>query len=183
MREQMETQQYLTFSVGGEEYAMRILSVREILLYGAVTTVPKAAPWIRGVTNVRGSVVPVVDLGTKLGVGDTTPTLSTRIIVVDASIDGETTTIGLMADSVTQVIDLGAADIEPPPTLGTHIDSSYLVGVGRTGGAKFVLLLDIDAVLTRGDAAHVAEVADDAQPADEGADAQQADEAAATEAV
>jgi len=167
MRDQTETEQYLAFMVGGEEYAIGILGVREILAYGAVTTVPKAAPWIRGVTNVRGSVVPVVDLGTKLGVGQTVPTPWTCIVVVEASADGERTTLGLMAESVTQVIDLAAADIEPPPTLGTHIDSSYLVGVGRTGGAKFVLLLDIDAVLTRSEAADAAEVVDAHAAADE----------------
>ncbi|MEO8379111.1 MAG: chemotaxis protein CheW [Acidobacteriota bacterium] len=158
--EQMETQQYLTFTVGGEEYAIGILSVREILAYGAVTTVPKAAAWIRGVTNVRGSVVPVVDLGIKLGVGQTVPTPWTCIIVVDALADGETTRLGLMAESVTQVIDLSADDIEPPPTLGTHIDTSYLLGVGRTGGAKFALILDIDAVLTRSETADAVEVVD-----------------------
>ena len=161
MAEQSETQQYLTFSVGGEEYGIRILAVREILAYGAVTTVPKAAPWIRGVTNVRGSVVPVVDLGTKLGVGASVQTPWTCIIVVDAKADGETTTLGLIAESVTQVLDLTADDIEPPPALGTHIDTSYLVGVGRTGGAKFVLILDIDAVLNRSEMAGAAEVVEE----------------------
>lgn len=164
---QSETQQYLTFNVGGEEYGIGILGVREILAYGTVTTVPKAAPWIRGVTNVRGSVVPVVDLGTKLGVGASVPTPWTCIIVVDAMADGEATTLGLIAESVTQVLDLSADDIEPPPTLGTHIDTSYLVGVGRTGGAKFVLILDIDAVLTRSEVAETAEVVEEHAAADE----------------
>lgn len=160
MREQMETQQYLTFSLAGEEYAVRILGVREILTYGVLTTVPKAAPWIRGVTNVRGSVMPVIDLGMKLGVGPTVPTPYTCIVVVDAIAEEETTTLGLMAESVNQVIDLGEADIEPPPALGTHIDNGYLLGVGRTGGAKFVLILDLDAILTRSEIVDAAEAAD-----------------------
>ena len=162
-----DTQQYLTFSVGGEEYGIRILAVREILAYGAVTTVPKAAPWIRGVTNVRGSVVPVIDLGTKLGVGASPTTPWTCIIVVDALAEGEITTLGLIAESVTQVLDLTAADIEPPPALGTHIDTSYLLGVGRTSGAKFVLILDIDAVLNRDEVKDAAEVVEEHAAADE----------------
>lgn len=153
-------QQYLTFVVAGEEYAIRILAVREILTYGDITAVPKAPAWMRGVINVRGSVVPVVDLAMKLGFEATAPASVTRIIIVEAIVAGEMTTIGLIAAAVNQVIDLSASDIEPPPSLGTHIDTTNLIGVARTGGAKFVLLLDIDAVLTRIEASNVAEAAE-----------------------
>ena len=143
------TQQYLTFLIAGEEYAVRILAVREILAYGPITPVPKAPSWMRGVANVRGSVVPVVDLGMKLGIGATRTTSLTCIVIVEASIGEETVTIGLLAESVKQVIDLGPADLEPPPSIGTQIEAEYLLGIGRTGGAKFVLVLDIDAVISR----------------------------------
>lgn len=143
----VERAQYLTFHVAGEEYAIGILQVREILEYDTITGVPGAPPSIRGVINLRGSVVPVVDLARQLGLPESPITKRTCIVVVEVNLDGERTVMGVMADTVSQVIDLGAADVEPPPAFGTRAHLEYLLGMGKAG-KKFILLLDIDRVLS-----------------------------------
>ena len=139
--------QYLGFHVAGEEYAVGILRVREILEYDTITRVPGTPASIRGVINLRGSVVPVVDLALKLGLPESPLTKRTCIVIVEVDLDGERTVMGVMADSVTQVIDLSPEDIEPPPTFGTRVHVDYLLGMGKAG-KKFILLLDIDRVLS-----------------------------------
>jgi purine-binding chemotaxis protein CheW len=139
--------QYLGFHVAGEEYAVGILRVREILEYDTVTRVPTTPPCIRGVINLRGSVVPVVDLAAKLALPETVVTKRSCIVVVEVTLEGEPTVIGLLADSVSQVIDLPAAEIEPPPSFGTRLRVECLLGMGRAG-KRFVLLLDIDTLLS-----------------------------------
>lgn len=142
----VERAQYLSFHIAGEEYAIGILQVKEILEYDTITGVPGAPPSIRGVINLRGSVVPVVDLALKFGLPESPITKRTCIVVVEVNLDGERTVMGVMADTVSQVIDLGAADIEPPPAFGTRAHIEYLLGMGKAG-KKFILLLDIDRVL------------------------------------
>ncbi|WNG32333.1 purine-binding chemotaxis protein CheW [Archangium violaceum] len=141
--------QYLSFFFAGEEYALGILKVKEIIEYTSVTRIPGAPGWVRGVFNLRGSVVPVVDLAVKL---DTPPSTLTRwscIVVVEVKLDGERIVLGLLADSIGQVIELGPADVVPPPSFGTKVHLDYLLGMGRMeAGRKFVLLLDIDKVLS-----------------------------------
>jgi purine-binding chemotaxis protein CheW len=139
--------QYLTFFIGDEEYAADILRVREVIEYDTITRVPAMPDCIRGVINLRGSVVPVVDLAVKLGLGETPVTKWTCIIIVEVRFDNEKTAIGLMADAVSQVIDLRPEDVEPPPTFGTRIRADYLLGMGKAG-KKFVLMLDINRVLS-----------------------------------
>jgi purine-binding chemotaxis protein CheW len=139
--------QYLSFLLGGEAYAIGILRVREILEYQPATRVPQTPPSIRGVINLRGKVIPIVDLALKFGLPPTQPTKWTCIIVVETSIGGETAVMGVLADSVSEVIDLHPGDIEVPPSFGTHVKVDYLRGMGRTG-QKFVLLLDIERVLS-----------------------------------
>jgi len=139
--------QYLSFFLGGEAYAIGILRVREILEYQPATRVPQTPPSIRGVINLRGKVIPIVDLALKFGLPPTQTTKWTCIIVVETNIGGETAVMGVLADSVSEVIDLGAADIEVPPTFGTQVKVDYLRGMGRAG-QKFMLLLDIDRVLS-----------------------------------
>jgi purine-binding chemotaxis protein CheW len=139
--------QYLSFLLGGEAYAIGILRVREILEHQPATRVPQTPPSIRGVINLRGKVIPIVDLALKFGLPPTQTTRWTCIIVVETSIGGETAVMGVLADSVSEVIDLNPGDIEVPPTFGTHVKVDYLRGMGRTG-QKFVLLLDIDRVLS-----------------------------------
>ena len=145
-----EQSQYLGFHIGGEEYAIGILRVREILEYDTVTKVPTTPPSIQGVINIRGSVVPVVDLAVKLGLPASVVTKRSCVVVVEMIFEGERTVMGLLADAVSQVLDLPAAEIEPPPPFGTRIRVECLLGMGRAG-KKFVLLLDIDRLLSTDD--------------------------------
>jgi purine-binding chemotaxis protein CheW len=139
--------QYLSFFLGGEAYAIGILGVREILEYQAPTRVPQTPPSIRGVINLRGKVIPIVDLAVKFGLAPTQASKWTCIIVVETSIGGETAVMGVLADSVSEVIDLPPSDVEVPPSFGTRVKVDYLRGMGRRG-QRFVLLLDIDRVLS-----------------------------------
>ncbi len=139
--------QYLGFFVADEEYAVGILKVKEILQFEAITRVPGMPPTIRGVTNVRGSVVPVVDLAVRFGLPELQVTSRTCIVIVEVELEGERTTMGVMADSVSQVIDLAADDIQAPPSFGTRVHMDYLLGMGRSG-RKFILILDIDRILS-----------------------------------
>ena len=142
-----EQSQYLGFHIGGEEYAIGILRVREILEYDTVTKVPTTPPSIRGVINLRGSVVPVVDLAVKLGLPESVVTRRSCVVVVEILLEGERTVMGLLADAVSQVLELPASEIEPPPPFGTRIRVECLLGMGRAG-KRFVLLLDIDRLLS-----------------------------------
>jgi purine-binding chemotaxis protein CheW len=139
--------QYLSFLLGGEAYAIGILRVREILEYQPPTRVPQTPPSIRGVINLRGKVIPIVDLAVKFGMPPTEATKWTCTIVVETSIGGETAVMGVLADAVNEVIDLLPSDIEEPPSFGTRVKVDYLRGMGRAG-QKFILLLDIDRVLS-----------------------------------
>ena len=159
-----EEMQYLGFHVAEEEYAIGILRVREILEYDTVTRVPTTPPSIRGVINLRGRVVPVVDLAVKLGLPESQITKRSCIVVVEVELDGERTVMGVLADAVSQVIELPASEIEPPPPFGPRVRVDCLVGMGRAG-KKFVLLLDIDKLLSVDELAAAAQVESGA-PAD-----------------
>ncbi len=126
---------------------MSIIRVKEIIQYDTLTKVPKTPHWIRGVINLRGGVVPVVDLAVKFGLPETAITSSACIVITEADLDGELIVMGVLADAVSQVIELRSDDIEPAPTFGTRINVDYLVGMGRSG-KKFVLMLDIDKVFS-----------------------------------
>jgi purine-binding chemotaxis protein CheW len=153
--------QYLTFYLAGEEYAIGILCVKEILEYDTLTKVPQTPPWIRGVINLRGSVVPVVDLAAKFGLAASPVTKRTCIVIVEANLEGTQTVMGVLADAVSQVMDLAAEDIEAPPTFGTQVRVDYLQGMGKVG-KKFVLLLDVDRVLSASELLPSARAAADA---------------------
>ncbi len=152
VQDAVEQTQYLSFSLAGEEYAIGILRVREILEYDTVTTVPQTPPSIRGVINLRGSVVPVVDLAVKFGLPATPLTKRTCIVIVEVDLEGTQTVMGVMADAVSQVMDLAPQDIEAPPAFGTRVRVDYLRGMGKVG-RRFVLLLDVDRVLAAPDLA------------------------------
>lgn len=139
--------QYLTFFVAGEEYAVNILKVKEIIEYDTVTAVPKTAPWVRGVTNLRGNVVPVVDLAVKFGLPASQVSKLSCIVITEVLYDGEKLTLGVIADSVSQVVDFAENEIEAPPPFGTRVRIEFLLGMGRLG-KKFCLILDIDKVLS-----------------------------------
>jgi purine-binding chemotaxis protein CheW len=141
-----ETQD-LGFHVAEEEYAIGILRVREILEYDTATRVPGTPRSIRGVINLRGRVVPVVDLAVKLGLPESQITKRTCVVVVEVDLGGERSVMGVLADSVSQVLDLPQGEIEPPPPFGPRVRVECLVGMGRAG-KRFVLLLDIDKLLS-----------------------------------
>jgi len=158
----LSTVQYLTFFTASEEYAISIVKVSEIVEYEAVTMVPNTPIWIRGVTNLRGRVVPVVDLAVKFGLPASEISKFSCIIITEVMFQGENLTMGVLADSVSQVIDLCADEIEATPPFGTRVKTEYLLGMGALG-KKFCLILDIDKVLSADEFLAVTEaVADDA---------------------
>ena len=167
----VSTVQYLTFLTAGEEYAISIVKVSEIVEFEAVTTVPNTPVWIRGVTNLRGRVVPVVDLAVKFGLPASGTTKFSCIIITEVIFQGEKLTMGVLADSVSQVIDLSADEIEETPPFGTRVKTEYLLGMGALG-KKFCLILDIDKVLSADEILAVTEVvADEESSKDSAADA------------
>lgn len=144
---EQDVQQYLTFMIGGEEYAISLLKVKEIIEYDTVTSVPKTPEWVRGVINLRGSVVPVIDLAVKFRLPASVAGRLTCIVITEVECGGEATVMGVMADSVRQVIDLKPQDVEHPPSFGTRVKVDYLLGMARSG-KKFCLLLDTEKVLS-----------------------------------
>ena len=142
-----EAQQVLTFHIGGDTYAIDILRVREIVEYQTVTRVPTAPAWIRGVVNLRGSVVPALDLAVKLGLPGAPVGRRTCIVLVEVELQGEETVLGIIADAVDQVVDLSPADVQPPPSFGARVHPDYLLGLAKLD-FRLALLLDIDRILT-----------------------------------
>lgn len=161
MNEHYEQPQYLTFHVAGEEYAVGILQVREIIEYGTVTKVPTMPEFVRGVINLRGSVVPVVDLAAKLGLPPTNVSRWSCIILVEVAIEGEETVVGVLVDAMGQVIELSPEDVEKPPSFGTRARGEALRGMGKVGN-KFIMILDIERVLGHSAVLEVAPAAGDA---------------------
>jgi purine-binding chemotaxis protein CheW len=139
--------QYLTFKLSEEVYAIEIIRVREVLDYTKVTKVPNTPDFMEGVINLRGGVVPVVDLRLKFGMDSTRKTVDTCIIIADVTVDDEQTLIGALADSVKEVIDLEADHIEPAPKIGTRIDTDFIQGMGKRDG-EFIIILDINKVFS-----------------------------------
>lgn len=139
--------QYLTFYVAGEEYAVTILKVTEIIECVSLTHVPGTPSWIRGVLNLRGAVVPVVDLAVKFGLAPTELTRRTCVVMVELEHESERLVLGVMADSVHQVVELAPEQIQPPPSFGPKVRVDCIQGMGASGDA-FVVLLDIDRVLS-----------------------------------
>ncbi|MFI5234400.1 MAG: chemotaxis protein CheW [Gemmatimonadales bacterium] len=144
--------QYLTFQVAEVEYALGILGVREIIEYDTLTRVPNAPTAVRGVINLRGSVVPVVDLAVKFGREECAVTKRTCIVIVECVLDEQPAVMGVLVDAVCQVMDLAPDDIEPPPAFGAGVRIEFLLGMGKTGRG-FVLLLDMDRLLSAQEAA------------------------------
>lgn len=139
--------QYLTFFVGAEEYAIGILHVREILEFSGATRVPGTPPSVLGVINLRGRVVPVIDLARKFGSTASAITSRSCVVLVDVEVESENLVVGLLADSVHEVVEIPAENIEPPPSFGTRVNIDFLESLGRNGD-RFVLILAIDRLLT-----------------------------------
>lgn len=143
----METTQYLTFKLEDEVFALDISKVREVLDFTTITKVPKTPEFMRGVINLRGSVVPVVDLRLKFGMSKTEKTVNTCIIIAEVTIDNDTTVLGALADSVQEVMDLEPGHIEPAPKIGTRLNTEFIRGMGKRDNS-FVIILDIDKVFS-----------------------------------
>ncbi|HNY63875.1 MAG TPA: chemotaxis protein CheW [Deltaproteobacteria bacterium] len=156
-----ETTQYLSFNLDEEEFALEISRVREVLDFTRITKVPKAPSFMKGVINLRGSVVPVVDLKEKFGIRETEKTVLTRIIICEIDVDGELTVIGALADSVHEVMDIEPQDIEPAPKIGTRLDTDFLKGMGKHGD-DFIMILDIDHVFSADELSLVSRTGSDA---------------------
>lgn len=146
-KEIAEQQQYLTFLMASEECAISLLKVREIIEYAAVTTVPQMPQWVKGVINLRGSVVPVVELAAKFGMEQKPVSKTTCIVIVETQFENHEIIVGLIVDAVSQVMELSAEEIQPVPDFGTRVKMDYLLGMARSG-RKFALLLDVDKVMT-----------------------------------
>ena len=151
-----ETALYLTFRLGEEVFAIDVKQVREVLDLTSITKVPRAPEFMRGVINLRGSVVPVVDLKMKFGLPKTEGTLDTRIVVMEIELDGEITILGAMADSVHEVLELEPGQIQEPPKLGTRWRSEFIRGMGKRKD-EFVIIIDIDRVFSTDELAFVQE--------------------------
>jgi len=145
-----ETRQYLSFKLDEEEFALDISKVREVLDFTKITKVPQTPDFMKGVINLRGSVVPVVDLNKKFGIKHTEKTSDTRIIIGEVTIDGNDIMLGVLADSVHEVMDIEPENIEPSPRIGTRLNTEFLKGMGRRG-EEFVMILDIDKVFSAED--------------------------------
>ena len=137
---------YLTFSLGAEEYGLEILKVREIIGYIDVTAVPQTPHHVRGVVNLRGQVIPVVDLRTKFGMETAEVTEQSCIIVVEIAQNNHTCSTGIIVDRVQEVLDIAGAEIEEPPQFGAAVDTEFILGMGKIGDSVKILL-HIDKVL------------------------------------
>lgn len=144
--------QYLTFVLGRETLAIGILSIKEILEYAPPTEVPMMPSFIRGVINLRGAVVPVLDLATRLNRPSAPTTKKTCIVIVEAEVVGERQVIGVIVDAVNEVLEIASTDIEGAPGFGTSIRTDYIAGLGKVGG-RFVIILDVDRILSMQDMA------------------------------
>jgi purine-binding chemotaxis protein CheW len=143
-----ETRQYLTFKLGNEIFATDVAKVREVLDFTTITEIPRTPPFMSGVINLRGSVVPVVDLRLCLEMSKTEKTRNTCIVVVEVLFENEAIVIGALADSVEEVIDLEPEQIRPAPRMGTQIRTDFLKGMGKRDDAQFIMILDIDRVFS-----------------------------------
>lgn len=138
---------YLTFELGREVYGLQILKVQEIIGMMNVTAVPRTPEFVRGVINLRGKVIPVIDLRLKFAMETKEDTERTCIIVVQVSGGSQMVTMGIIVDEVSEVLDVKAEQIEPPPSFGGAVDTDFILAMGKVG-QKVVMLLDADKVLT-----------------------------------
>lgn len=147
MAENATVSQYLTFQLGAEVYALDVTHVREVLEAIPITPLPNTPDHLRGVINVRGTVVPVLDMRLRFGLSRTENTINTCIVVLDASIEGTRVVLGALVDSVQEVVDFDASQIEPAPRIGTDEGRRYLTGIGKHED-KFTLILDVRKVFS-----------------------------------
>ncbi|WP_199540902.1 chemotaxis protein CheW [Paraburkholderia kururiensis] len=148
----IEPAQVLTFMLAGEAYGLGILSIKEIISYTAMTTVPMMPAFARGVINLRGAVVPVMDLLARFGKPSSEVTKRTCIVIVEVQVQGERQDIGIVVDAVNEVLDIPASDIEPPPAFGSSVRTEFIQGMGKVRG-RFVVLLALQHMMSANDIA------------------------------
>jgi purine-binding chemotaxis protein CheW len=156
-------QQYLSFTLDQEPYALDISRVREVLEHQPITRIPRTPEFFKGILNLRGSAVPVVDLRRKFGMPATKTTVNTCIIIVEVTWEGERIVLGALADSVREVFELAEEQIVPPPRMGTLIRPEYIQGMGRAGN-RFIVVLNVDALFSGEELALVKAAAQEAPP-------------------
>jgi len=142
-----ETCQFMTFKLGDELFAINVSQVREVLEVQQITKVPTAPAYMRGVVNVRGQAIPVVDLRQRFGLPSVPDNINTRVIVMELNIDGETAVIGGLADSVHEVIELEEGNINPPPRIAMRWRTDFILGMGKRG-EEFIIILNVNAVFS-----------------------------------
>jgi len=151
-----ETCNYITFKLGHELFAIDVDHVREVLEISRITNVPTAPAYMRGVVNVRGKAIPVVDLRLRFGLPKGTDTVNSRIVVLELDLEGETIVLGGLADSVHEVIEIEPANIDPPPQIAMRWRSEFIQGMARRGD-EFIIVLDVNAVFCSEELALVGE--------------------------
>lgn len=176
---QSQGTQYLTFMLRDEGFAIEISKVREVLDVSTMTKIPRMPAYLSGVINLRGNVVPVMDLGQKLGMGSIERTKNTCIMIVELEVEANLVEMGVLTDSVQMVLDLNPEDIEAVPRIGSNLNTEFIKGMGRQADAKFLIILDIDKVLASEGEAALRETDNDASAGENGNDP--AEEAAVSE--
>jgi len=142
-----EVSTYLTFGLGDETFAFEVDNVREVLDLSDITKVPRTPDFMRGVINLRGAVVPVVDMRVKFGLPVQDDTVDTCIIVAEVELDGDLTVIGALADSVREVFQIDEAEIEPPPSIGMQLNTEFIKGMGKQG-EEFIIILEVNRIFS-----------------------------------
>jgi purine-binding chemotaxis protein CheW len=155
--------QYLTYKLADEIFALDIAKVREVLDFAEITRVPRMPEFMRGVINLRGSVVPVVDLRVRFGMPRTEKAVDTCVIITEVTLDGAITVLGALADSVQEVLDLDPDHIEPPPRIGTRLNTEFITGMGKHG-ERFIIILDIDKIFSGNELSLVQNIRTDKEP-------------------
>ncbi len=143
----VDTQQYLSFRLNDEEFALEITKVHEVLDLPKITRIPQTPDFMKGVINLRGAVVPVMDLNKKFAVRDTEKTMNTRIIISEVSVEGTDTILGVLADTVNEVMEIEPENIEPTPRIGTQMKADFIKGMGKKDD-EFIMILNIDKVFS-----------------------------------
>ncbi|MBI4976713.1 MAG: purine-binding chemotaxis protein CheW [Spirochaetes bacterium] len=159
----LESKQYLTFGLDSGQFAFEVLKVKEVLEVARVTKVPKTPPFMAGVINLRGGVVPVIDLRLKFGMDCTDRTVDTAIIIVETAYDGDTIVVGALVDAVNEVIRLDTSQIETPPKVGMNVSGEFIESIGKKGD-EFIIILDSDKVFSQKELEFVNEVAKESEP-------------------
>jgi purine-binding chemotaxis protein CheW len=163
VHEAADRQQYLTFMLGKEVFAVSILRIKEIIEYGQLTVVPMMPEFIRGVINLRGSVVPVMDLLARFGQDSSALSKRTCVVILEIELEGETQDVGILVDAVNEVLEISGSEVEPAPRFGTNIRADFISGMGKVGG-RFVIILDLNRVVSSGELQQVVDAAVEGVP-------------------